>query len=255
MPAPAFVGAGAGTFATTGSGTVSKTSCSAGNLLLIHFVVAGTTIDWSAFSNITNISNLAGTPGAINGVVNGRQIGSTPTYENALFIARVTANGTCSADFTVGASGEDIFCRMFEFSGAHTGTTVASVLEEGADTNDGSFGTGTTISTVNDMTTNGADRLGLQFVGVAGNVSIGDFTGESGGIDFVEAVAEYAEASGATCTLQLQTATITNPTTGINTGTTTIASEDWGVIYTSIIPAAAVASTATLRVARSGMRW
>lgn len=252
MP-PAYVGAGAGTVITTGTGTVSKTSCVAGNLILIHFMVAGVSEDYSAPASV-NLSDFTGAAG-YHAVRTGSGIGSPETRKAGLLAARATANGTCSFDFTVGASGEDIFARMYEVSDENTGTTVAEVLEEGASTSDAAAGTGTTVATTNDFTTNGSDRLGLQLVSAAVNTTITEFSGEGGGIDFTEALAEYSEAGGVTGTLSLQIANITNAVSNLNTGTATLgASTGWNVIYLAVIPSTAP-STATLRTVSSGLRW
>jgi hypothetical protein len=242
---PVFVGAGSGAAILTGSGTVSKTSCTAGNLIIVHFIVRGTTYDWSAFSNETNIEALDGTPNTLENIRN--------SEEGGHFIGRVTANGTCSADATVGASGEDIFLRMYEFSGAATGTTVATVLENDTGVWDGSSATGTTVGDAI-VTTNGGDRLALNFVQISSNLATTDFTGETGG-DWTEAVAEYQDATGATATLQLQTASMVSSGT-IEGGSYTIGSSVlWTSVGTAIIPAAPAAGSVTLRTVRSSLRW
>ena len=195
-------------------------------------VVRGDSEDWSAFSNEVNVEELDGTPNNIQAIFTGSGIGSGSASRESVFICRVTANGTCSGDFTVGASGEDIFCRMYEFSDEVAGTTIATVVENAASTWVGLSGTGTTIDSV-ELTTNGANRLGVHFVGVAAEQTLGNFTGETGG-DWTEAVAEFASATGATATLQLQTAEMVAAGT-IDGGTITISSADWGGVALAII--------------------
>lgn len=242
MAVPVFAGAGSGAAVLTGTGTVSKTGCIAGNLLLIQFFVRGTTEDWSAFSNVVNIEGIDGTDNATTGVV---------AAQYGVFIGRVMANGTCSGDATVGASGEDIFMRMYEFSGASAGASVASVLENGVGITDTSSAISTDVGDA-PLTTNGGDRLGLNFVYLNNNQAIGSFTGETGG-DWTEAVAEYQEATGATATLQLQTTAM--PSAGsIDGGAVTIGTSiEWVSRSTAIIPASG--APPTLLVTRSGLRW
>lgn len=233
--AVAFVGAGTGVIALTGTGTVSKTGCTAGNLLLVHLLSRGNTEDWSAFSAETNISDIDGALGNLRGVLSGQGVGNPTTSRESLFVGRATANGTCSAEFTVGASGEDLLCRMYEFSGASLGTTLAEILELGSGLADSWFGTGTTISSGVDMTTNGADRFAVVLVGLDNDLALGDFTGEGSGLDLTELVAEYQETTGANGTLQIQGGTIA--TAGVRSiGSAAVSSCGWGVLQTNIIP-------------------
>jgi len=250
-----FVGAGSGTLVTTGSGTVSKTGCTAGNLLVVHLVAAGTTEDWSAFSSETNITDIDGTPNNLAGITTGQGIGNPSTYMGSLFTGRVTSDGTCSASASVGASGEDLLMRMYEFSGVTSASTIADVFEQDPGPSTSGLGTGTTVDPTqfgSNYITNGQDRLALCFIALATNQAIGDLTGETAGIDFTEAVTEYQEVGPSTGTLQLQTAAIASAGT-YDPGTVTIGtSDDWGGIITSLIPAL---TAPRLRVTQSNMRW
>lgn len=236
MAVPLFVGAGSGSFATTGTGTVSKTSCTAGNLVFIHLVTAGTSADWSAFPSVTNIEMPDGTADDLDAIQTDQNVGAPVSYSHSLFIGRVMADGTCSADYTVGASGEDLFARLYEFSGEALGTTKATIIENGGSDAVSTDGTGATVD-AGDCVTNDVDRLACSFVAIDVNRSIGDFSGESGG-DWTEAVAEYAEAGGAKATLQLQTASIAVAGT-ITGGSAAITSSGWGIFTLAIIPAPA----------------
>lgn len=222
---PVLVGAGSGAERlTAGSFTVSKTGCKAGNLVAFHMQVNGTTADWGGFTNVTNVENLGGQSGALNFQIN--------ALDRQLAWGRVRADGTVSADLTVGASGEDIAARVYEFSGEHWATSLTAVLENGvlALANQEASGTSTSILDA-DVTTNGPNRLALNFVGVKAVRTLGDFTGETGG-DWLEAVAEYA---GTTVTLQLQTALLESATV-IDGGSQAITSAAWQTIGTAIIP-------------------
>jgi hypothetical protein len=230
-PVPAFVGAGAGTLVTTGTGTVSKTDCKAGNLLLLHVLERGTPADGSR-SNRVNITNLAGTTNADTPVTSALAVGGGASSRQALYAARVTADGTCSWDWTVGASGNDLLLRIYEFSDEALGTTYLTVLENDAVGDPPRTSTTGTSTTVADaiVTTNGVGRLALNFVCLESNQAIGAFSGATGGT-WAEAVEEYATASG---TIQLQIANMASAGV-IDGGTLTVTSTPWGVMGTSII--------------------
>lgn len=253
MAVPSYVGAGTGVVIETGTGTVSKTGCTSGNVLLVHLLERGTTGDYGR-GNYSNINNLLGAAG-INPIALGRDIGVGGTSKHALFAGRASASATCSLDFTVGASGNDLFVRMYEFSGAFAGNADDGVglLENNGATLESDANTSTTVNDRACITT-GADRLALQFVGIDANVAIAAFTGMSGGT-WAEATAEYAEATGATATLQLQTAEMASAGT-IDGGSTTISSAGYGVLSTALIPdtTSGGPSPRTL-VASSGARW
>lgn len=208
MGLPVFVGAGSGAERlTTGTTTASKTGCTAGNLILMHLYVNGTSGDWTGWSNSVNLENLAG--------VDNNTTNIDGTVDFQLNCARVIANGTVSSDFGPGASGEAVAARLYEFSGCATGTTFATVFESNTD----SSGTATTAITDADCTTTAANQLALNFVGLKSAQAIGPFTGETGG-DWVEAVAEYVAT---TLTLQLQIANLVSAGT-ISGGSVTVGS-------------------------------
>lgn len=235
MAVPSFVGAGAGAVATTGTGTVSKTGCTAGNLLVAQLVIRGNNEDWSALTNAVNVRGLTGTLNSWTLIQQGLGIGSFADLA-AVFCARVAADGTCSGDFTVGASGEDLFARIYEFTDASVGTTVDTVFENGSQAGGGYFSTSATNTSIEDtaVTTNGPSRLALQFVATASNQTLGDFTGETGG-DWSEAVDQFNSATGATATLQLQTAVMAAAGV-INGGAIATASVAWGTYGLALRP-------------------
>lgn len=240
MATPVFVGAGAGAIATTGTLSLTKTSCTAGNFIAVHLLARGATEDWGDTTH-PNISTLSGGADDVTGVCTGQPLGNPTNGGRAsLFVGRVTANGTCTSNFTVGASGEDLLGRIYEFSGVSTGTTVATVCEQSTGTFNSANGTGTTVDPTafgSDFITLGGLRLGCCFISQDVAQAIGDLTTETGGIDFTEAVAEYQEGTGALGTLQLQTASIAGAGTYDPGVVTTGSSSQWGVIITSLIPA------------------
>ena len=231
MAEPVFVGAGTGTERlTAGSFTVSKTGCTAGNLLLLHMHVKGVTADWTGWNTASNIENLSGTASSTTNLRGGSEF--------QINVGRCTANGTCSANLSVGASGEDIAARIYEFSGEFNGTTLASVFENGVGTSDTASGSSTSFQD-GPVTTNGPERLALNIGALETAQAVGAFTGETGG-DWTEAVAEYV---GTTITLQLQTASMPAAYT-IDGGSVTVTTTPWLSIATAIIPAAAVSVSA-----------
>lgn len=235
MAVPVFVQASAGTAILTGTGTVSLTGCVAGNLLVAAIFERGLNGDFSGPSSVTNINNLAGSSG-IDGVASNRGVGSgAGVSQGFIYAGRVAANGTCSFQLTVGASGNDLFIVLYEISGVATGTTAASVFENAGGQFSGEANTNTTVVDCA-VVTNAADRLALNFVWIVSNQAIAAFTGQSGGT-WSEAVAEFTSASGATATMQLQKAAMASAGT-IDGGTATITSAAWGCVGTAIIGAA-----------------
>lgn len=230
MSVPLFVGAGAGAERlTAGSFTVSKTGCTAGNLMVLHMYVLGTTADWGG-SGPTNIEALDGTDDESTTLRSGGEF--------LIACGRVMTSGTCDWGVTVGASGEDIAARLYEFSGAASGSAIGNVFQNVgglSDLTDALADTGTVVGDA-PVVTNGSDRLALAFVALDSAQAIGPFTGETGG-DWTEAVAEYV---GSTLTLQLQIASMPSPATIDNGSVTVGSSTPWLTITSAIIPSTAV---------------
>lgn len=198
----------------------------------------GSVLDYS-ISNAVNIESLDGVDNTYNTIV---QNSFGPNISHSALIGRAIASATCSWDMVVGASGEDMYGRVYEFSGVATATVIAGVLEEASSSPavrnlDG--GSGTSVPDT-DVTTTGADRLCLNFIALNTNQAVASFTGESGG-DWTEAVAEFASATGALCTLQLQTASKASAGT-ISGGSMAVTTTDWANMGTALIsPSAAPA--------------
>jgi hypothetical protein len=223
VAAPVFVAAGAGAERlTTGTVSVTKATCTAGNLVIFHNFFSADTGD-GGFTNFANVQALDGTINTTTALIN--------AVNRQVLLARVTADGTCSADLSIGASGDDGVGRIYEFSSVSAGTTLASVVENGTGTNvELGFSASTTIND-SDVTTNGIDRVALNFVNVRSAAAIGAFTGETGG-DWTEQVAEY---SGTTLMISLQSSPM--PAAGvIDGGTITITSAYWVTIGTALRP-------------------
>src|SRR5262245_13777197 len=139
MAVPTFVGAGSGVEVTTGTQTMSKTGCTAGNLLLAHVLFRGTSEDW-ATSSVVNINHLGGGSG-FDLIVANRGVGDLNTSKMSILCGLAAANGTCSVDMSVGASGNDFVARIYEFSGQYPGTTHTQVMENGGSDVQGIRGT------------------------------------------------------------------------------------------------------------------
>jgi hypothetical protein len=232
-----FVGAGSGSVITTGTGTVTKTGCIAGNLLLVHLYEDNVAQQWVR-SNRVNIEALNGVDNADTLYQTGVSVGVAQVGNHAVISGRVMADGTCSSDYTVGAAGGDITARIYEFSGVVLGTTNLTIGENVGGSGGGLYrgvaGTSTTPGDA-DVVTGGVSRLALNFLIIQGAQAVGDWTSETGG-DWTEAIAEYTHSTGNGATMQLQTASM--PTAGtISGGVMTITSAPWGVMGFALIPA------------------
>jgi len=250
MAAPAFVQAGSGLTVTTGTATASLAGATAGNLIIVQGYADGTTLDFSV-GNAVNTNTLAGTGPDLSYLAN-FGTGSTVVGYQFIELGRVISNGTVSQDFTVGGSGEDLFGRIYEFSGASTGSTFQTVIESDPDPYAFTKGTSTTVSSQAVVTT-GTDGLGCQFVAINANQATVSFTGETG-TDWTETVAEY-NGGGSLATLQLQTGAIATATTAGGGGSMTITSAEWCTIGFRIIPAISASGTPTPRTGASSLRW
>jgi hypothetical protein len=236
MPTPTFVGAGSGTVVTTGTGTVTKTGCKAGNLLILDLYEDQAAQERTR-SNRVNIEALNGVDNADTIYQSGLSVGNPQIGNYTLFMGRVMADGTCSWDVTVGASGADLSGLIYEFSGVSTGTTITQVGENVGGSGGGSWRQLADTDTdllAPDVVTSGNRELAVAFVHLRGAQSLGDFTGETGG-DWTEAVAEYSHSTGNGATLQLQTASMLTAGT-LTGGTITITSASWGVVALALIP-------------------
>ena len=222
---PQFVGAGSGVTIATGTSTVSKTACVEGDLMILQVYYDGTTGDWGIGSYV-NLEDLTGSSGLT--FVTTTPVGATANFST--FLGRATADGTCSVDLTVGASGEDLVCRLYEFSGVDDGATTADVLDNAEAA--GNSGTSTTVAHAA-HTTHGDNRLTFDLIGINAAQAITSFTGETGG-DYTEAVAEY-QGAGTVGTIGLQTASIPTANT-LTGGTFTITSAAWGTWGASLVP-------------------
>lgn len=234
MAAPAFVQASTGATDATGAFTFTGVATGTiGHIVVVQILVDGTgAISWGTISG-TNINNLAGTANVWTevGIFNA---GATP--QQRIFLGRRTS-ASAAPTFAASAntSGDDVYGRMYEFSDVNAGSTLADVIEN---VTPGSTTSGAAVSgTIADaaVTTLGPDRLALNLVGNNDDNAVAAFTGETGG-DWVEATAEYADATGTDGCIQLQTANM--PTAGTvdgGTATNVDATDGWGVVGFALI--------------------
>ena len=202
MPAPAFIGAGSGVTIATGTSTVTKTSCTEGDLIILQVYYDGTSSDFGIGAYV-NLEDLEGSSGLTS--VTSTPVGATANF--SVFMGRATADGTCHVDLTVGASGEDLVCRLYELSDVYGGTELADVLDNAEAA--GNAGTSTTVAHAT-HTTHGDDRLVIELIGIDAAQALASFSGETGGDYTLEA--EY-QGTGTVGTIGLQTASISTANT------------------------------------------
>lgn len=251
MPAPAFVQASSGFAFTTGSGNVATLAgTTATNLLLIHVVEDGFSLDWN-IGGYANIENLNGTDNDAGFLWVDSNVGGLPSAGHTLLIAR-SLGGTAQWTLDVGASGNDLFTRMYEFSGVITTTTTNdTTCENGAtpvpDFSHTNAGDGISISGVA-VTSNGDNRLAVQIIGINNNRTFSPLTG------WDEPVVEFNSATGTAATLGINTFSMPSATTKAG-GTTTMTSAAWGVFGFALIGTPDLAPTSPIFRIGRGSAW
>lgn len=219
MAAPAFVAASTGATDATGGWTATcHAPGAADRIIVLQFLADGTNASYPTISSTTNIKDLAGTSGQWTRVTAaaGENVGSPKVASQHIYIGR---SASTSAPVVTGANvgGDDVYWRFYEFTDVSTGTTLATVIENGtAGSIVNGAGTSATVSD-SDVTTLGADRLALNFVGINDDNAIAAFAGETGG-DWTEAVAEYADATGTDASIGLQLAYLSLAGSGLADG-------------------------------------
>ena len=213
--------------------------------MIVHILQDG--LSTAAVSSVvgTNIENLAGTDNVWTPIATGSvnntfiAVGNPDAALHFLHIGRCLST---SAPTISGANStsEDLYILSHEFSGVNTGTSLSDVIENGsAGTMASGDGTSTTVSDT-DVTTLGAERLALNFVGIADDASgLASFTGETGGDWTLPANALFESASGTDGTVAMMIAEIASAGT-IGGGSDTIVNLPWGVIGFALIPQAVV---------------
>ena len=240
----AYVTASTGTTDAGGAWThTSAAPGAAGRIYIVQVVQDGTSASNAAIDSVTNAENLAGTDNTLT-YIGEFDIGSAVAASQHLWIGR-SLNTSAMVITGSNAGTDDIYVRVYEFSGVSTGTTLSTVIENvTAGTATNGAGTGTTVNDTG-VTTLGPNRLALQFMGFNDDLGgfNGSFTGETGG-DWAT-VASYGTSTGTDGGTNLNTATMASAGT-VNGGTLTITSMEWGVVGFALIPEASAAITGTI---------
>jgi hypothetical protein len=218
---------GAWTFTTGAAHT-------AGLGFILAILQDGTTTGAVTLGTCTNLENLAGTGNTLTTIVVDSACGSPTAGLLHIFIGRVVS----TAVFTVAggnSTSEDLYLLGTTFNNMATGTTLATVIENGtAGSTANGVGTGTTVSDTA-VTTLGPDRLALNIVG--GNDDPtgfnSDFTGETGG-DWTQQ-GNFGSSTGTDGSVNQNAATITSAGT-IDGGTYTVGTSfGWGCLGFALI--------------------
>lgn len=232
MAAPTLLEAGTGLAMTVASNTVSITAA-VGNFIVLHLVedgFDGSSTDF-ALGTVTNVANLAGTASSMT-LVPGDQygntgwaVGTTVVALQWIYVGRATDT---AIQVFVTSTGFDLYARLYEFQDVRAGTSLADVIENSTA---GSAVNGTGLSTSvldSGVTTLGADRLALNFVGINDDATgIAAFIGMTGGTWAMPAT--FESATGTDGTISLMTAAMALAGT-IDGGADTITSDSWGVV-------------------------
>ena len=213
----------------------------AGRIIILQIFQDGTTNGAVTQTSATNITALAGTANTWT-AIGEYTVGASDEGRQYLWVGRST--GTSAPTFTGGNStSEDVYFRMYEFSGVDANaTTLAGILENATA---GTIGNGSGTSSAGDLTvkdvsvqTTYAGGLALNFIGYNDEVPAGELTamtGESGG-DWTYPVAAYGSSTGTDGGVALVTAAMASAGT-IDGGTDAISSGyAWGVIGFALIP-------------------
>lgn len=229
MPLPTLIQAGTGVTVETGSGAVTLSGATVGNLGMLHVLNDGVSSDWTrtAISGIKDLAEAADSVTDTNaGASGGRQVGAPEEARQFVYSGRITASSV-TLTMGVGAAGHDLIARWYEFEDASAGSLLSEVF---CDHRSG----GATSSSLADppVPTWQPDCLGLAFVAVNQNEPLGDFVGESGGTwTFVH---EYASPVGSLCRIGLHTSPLATAGT-LDGGVNTLAlAQAWGVYGTAI---------------------
>lgn len=237
MAAPSFNTVTVG--ATDAGGAWSFSLSGLTNTIIVQLLQDGTTNGAVALTTVGDAwENLAGTASALTSIPGGNAdgsfpIGSAATGRQFLWIGRAHAGGADNTFAGSNSTSEDVYFRGYSFLNVSTGTTLATVIENGtAGTANNGAATSTTCSDTG-VTTLGVDRLAVNFVGLSDDaMGLAVFTGATGGTWTNFQI--YEEASGTDATLAYEDCTLTSAGT-INGGSDTITSIGWGVVGFALI--------------------
>lgn len=241
MARPTIVDGGTGATDAGGAWTYTcQAAAAAGRVFIVQILQDGSTN--GAITSVvgTNIEDLAGTDDAWTQIPGANADGSFPVGASGearqfLYIGR--ALSTSAPTISGGNStSEDLYIRSYQFTTVSTGTTLATVIENGtAGSTANSTGTDATATDAG-VTTLGPDRLALQFVSVNDDNAISAFSGETNGNWAYQAgITAYAESSGTDGAIAMQWSAAASATT-IDGGSGSIVDSDaWGCIGLALI--------------------
>lgn len=210
-----YLSAGSGSASTTNPTPGYPTLLQSGDLILLQVVV-------------TDSSTNPTTPTGFTLLYGPDQSGTSDNdYKVRQFIYYKFSAGTETGTITVTIGGTQAkLARMYAFRGV-----VATSFYEGGNW---SFNYDDIINPPS-VTAASVNRLAVAFVCVSNDVSLGSFTGETGG-NWVEAVDEFMTSLGYDGCIQLQTATLTSTTISGGAYDMGSTSERWGVRAFALIP-------------------
>lgn len=234
----------AGELAITGTGATSVTASFdeivSARIVIVQVTQDGTAADAAISSVHANIANLAGTASAMTSIGT-FPIGNPAAAKQLLWIGRTTATVpiTASVCSLTSSGGDDLYVEIVTFQNVSTGTTLATVIENGsAGSTASESGTGTTVNDVG-VTTLGVDRLACNFVGINDDATgIAAFAGASGGTWSLRS--QFESSTGTDGTVVLMDAAMASAGT-INGGSDAITSDGWGVVGFALIGTTAAA--------------
>jgi hypothetical protein len=244
MAAPAWVQSSAGAVITATTGNSGNLAgVTVGNFIVLQVCQDGAGAAATVADTNSTIEHIDGTDNTMFLSAQGNTGGGVA--QQAVWLGRALAT-TVNVDLSV-PSDNDLYVQLHEFSNVSTGTTEATVIENGTAGN-ANNASGTTAA-VSDtaVVTLGVDRLALNFIAVDDDnqASFSSFTGETGG-DWVLR-ASFGSATGTDGAVGLQTAAMAAAGT-IDGGSFTMAAADnWGVIGTALIGTTVVTPFIQLR--------
>ena len=218
MAAPTFVAEGGG--AVNAAGQIAPVGISnpgAGFVVVLHALVDGADNTYGAFAG-TGFEDLTGTDNTMTFIGSFAVGGASEAFQR-VWIGRTNGATNVIPALTPTVGSTDVYCNQYLFTDCSTGTTLATVIENGT-AGATANGAGTSTSVLDTaVTTIGPDRLALNLVGINDDATgIAAFAGMSGGTWVMPAT--FESATGTDGTVSLMTAA--PHSIGLSTGTTVV---------------------------------
>ncbi len=238
MAAPAFVVASTGLTDAGGAWSFAFNNAPGdGYFVVVQILQDGTTNGAVTFTGNGGVRDLAGSAG-LTAIPGGNAdgsfpIGSAATGRQFLRIGRIDSGLGAFSVSGGNSTSEDLYARAYYFTFVSSGTTLATVIENGTAGNANNGAATSTTCSDTAVTTLGPDRLACNFGALSDDLmGIAVFTGMTGGTwgDFQV----YEEASGTDGTVFAEFATMASAGT-IDGGSDTITSIGWGVVGFALI--------------------